>query len=274
VIVGTYKDAGGHVHGFLYNGGSFQPIDVPGATDTAALGINDAGIIVGTYKDSSGAIHGFAADNHGSFVQPIDAPPSGGIPNDAFLWDINNTMQFVGALEPRGSGVLATMVDFAPNLIQNGSFEQGPNPSDYLPLSPGSTAITGWTVIRGAIDYVGSYFVASDGSRCLDLNGNPGVGGVAQTFATVPGQTYQVSFDMAGNSDLSNTLQTMEVSAASQVQDFTFVSGSDKTHLGWQRDTWTFTANASQTTLEFYSLQTANPYYGPMLDNVMVAPIL
>jgi hypothetical protein len=109
-----YKDGSGHVHGFVDTGGSFQLVNVPGATDTAALGINDAGIIVGAYKDGSGAIHGFAADNRGSFVQPIDAPPSGGIPNDAFLWDINNAMQFVGAWEPRGGNFLATMVDFAP----------------------------------------------------------------------------------------------------------------------------------------------------------------
>jgi choice-of-anchor C domain-containing protein len=158
------------------------------------------------------------------------------------------------------------------NLVKNGSFEQGPSPGDYLPLQSGSTAITGWTVTRGAIDYVGSYFVASDGSRCLDLNGNPGIGGIAQTFATIPGQTYQVSFDMAGNTDLSNALQTMEVSAAGQAQDFTFVSGADKTHLGWQRDTWSFVANAPQTTLEFHSLHTADPYYGPTLDNVQVTP--
>ncbi len=38
----------------------FTPLDVPGATDTIAFGINDAGQIVGFFSDATGR-HGFLA---------------------------------------------------------------------------------------------------------------------------------------------------------------------------------------------------------------------
>jgi choice-of-anchor C domain-containing protein len=156
------------------------------------------------------------------------------------------------------------------NLLKNGSFEFGPDPgpSGFLPLTPGSTAISGWEVIRGGIDYVGTDWVASDGDRSLDLNGTPGVGGVAQTLATIPGQSYHVSFDMAGHP--SGLLQTMRVSAAGQSQDFYFQSGTDPNQLGWQTLTWEFTAAETATTLEFFSLQTGYEFGGPALDDVVV----
>jgi uncharacterized membrane protein len=45
-------------HGFLISGGEFTTIDVPGASATAALGINASGEIVGQYSDATGG-HGF-----------------------------------------------------------------------------------------------------------------------------------------------------------------------------------------------------------------------
>jgi hypothetical protein len=50
---------------------TFTPIDVPGATETQALGINDSGNVVGVYHDATGG-HGFLAVG-GSFT-PIDVP--------------------------------------------------------------------------------------------------------------------------------------------------------------------------------------------------------
>lgn len=154
------------------------------------------------------------------------------------------------------------------NVLQNGSFEDGPDPGAYLPLNPGSKDITGWEVTRGQIDYVGTDWVSSNGNRSVDLNGTPGIGGVAQTFTTTPGHKYHVSFDMAGH--YSGLLQTMRVSAAEQSADFSFQSGTDPQHLGWKGNTWDFTAKDPQTTLEFSSLQTGYTYGGPALDDVMV----
>ena len=70
------------------------------------------------------------------------------------------------------------------NLISNGSFEIAsiPAPTGNVPV--GSTAITDWVVTRDQIDYVGSEWVPSDGTRSIDLDGSPGVGGIAQSFVT------------------------------------------------------------------------------------------
>jgi uncharacterized membrane protein len=46
-------------HGFLWSEGVIQSIDVPGASSTVALGINNRSQIVGKFVDSSGNEHGF-----------------------------------------------------------------------------------------------------------------------------------------------------------------------------------------------------------------------
>ena len=48
----------GSSHGFVFDGTSYVPVDVPGSNDTAATGI-DGGRIVGTYVDAAGLTHGF-----------------------------------------------------------------------------------------------------------------------------------------------------------------------------------------------------------------------
>ncbi len=45
----------------------YTTIDVPGAADTAAVGINDSGVVSGFYEDSSGNDHGFL-DRKGTFT--------------------------------------------------------------------------------------------------------------------------------------------------------------------------------------------------------------
>ena len=58
----------------------------------------------------------------------------------------------------------------APNLLVNGGFEHGPAVGGYLSLDPGSTAIEGWKVTRGQIDYIGDNWRAAEGkcsSTCM-----------------------------------------------------------------------------------------------------------
>src|SRR6476646_8261658 len=52
---------------------SFTQIDVPGASFTQALGINNAGQIVGSFNNSTG-VHGFLTNNTGGSFTPIDVP--------------------------------------------------------------------------------------------------------------------------------------------------------------------------------------------------------
>ncbi|MBN2133815.1 MAG: choice-of-anchor C family protein [Sedimentisphaerales bacterium] len=183
--------------------------------------------------------------------------------------------------------VAAVLVAAAPvqaDLVQNGSFEESTYSSpigSYVTLYEGSTAITGWTVIGAvavasdSVDYIGGYWQASEGNRSLDLNGYYGTGGVEQVISTVAGNTYVVTFDMAGNPDRQG-VKTMEVSAGTQSALFQFdTTGHSKSNMGWETMTWSFIADAPDTTLRFMSTMT-NPNdnaWGPALDNVHVTPI-
>jgi uncharacterized membrane protein len=66
-IVGSFSRGSTGLHGFLDTGGSFTQLDVPGATFTSVLGINDAAQIVGYFGDSTG--------NHGFLATPATAVP-------------------------------------------------------------------------------------------------------------------------------------------------------------------------------------------------------
>src|SRR5690242_13851687 len=97
------------------------------------------------------------------------------------------------------------------NLVINGSFEDGPDPGVFTTLNSGSTAITGWTVTNGSIDYIGTYWQPADGARSIDLDGNSPGTIAQQTLATLSGQTYLVSFALAGNPDGLPTIKTVDV---------------------------------------------------------------
>ena len=157
------------------------------------------------------------------------------------------------------------------NLI-NGSFENGPAPGNFIELPVGSTAIPGWIVTTGAIDYAGTVWVASHGVRSLDLNG-PNAGGIRQSFATLVGTQYPVRFAMAGNPGGGPTVKTLTVSTGAAPAVFTFdITGRTFTNMGWQEKGWVFTAVATTTTLTFTSLTSG--WWGPALDNVRVTAVL
>ncbi len=169
------------------------------------------------------------------------------------------------------------------NLVVNGSFEQGPNPGSYVNLAGGVSSIAGWVVSGEGIDYIGNLWVASDGLRSIDLDGSArsrttppySRGGVAQTFATTPGASYAVSFDLAGNPFGGPPVKPLRVSAAGQSMDFEFaIAGKNARNMGWVRKSWTFTANATATTLEISSL-TVSPQtgWGAVIDNVVVSQL-
>ncbi len=150
----------------------------------------------------------------------------------------------------------------------NGSFELGPAPGSFLSLGTGSTAVLGWTTTAGSIDYIGSYWNPSNGSRSIDMN-NTSPGGIQQTFTTVASHRYKVSFDYAGNPDLGPNLKTFNVTADSYAGGFSFdTTGHSKTNMGWVSTDFTFIADDVAATLSFAS--TTSGACGPTLDNVQV----
>lgn len=161
--------------------------------------------------------------------------------------------------------------------FQNGSFENhaGGERKGFgdVMLSNGDGSITGWVVTGSNIDYLGSYWVAADGTFSLDLNGVD-QGGIAQTFDTVPGQPYLVTFVLAGNPDAGGPVKSIQVQASGgSASTYSFdTTGHSVTSMGWTGQTYTFTATSTSTTLGFSSLETGAG--GPALDNVVVAPLV
>ena len=159
----------------------------------------------------------------------------------------------------------------APELIVNGSFEDGPDTEVYVSLDEKSTSIKGWTVTRGQIDYIAAHWKAADGKRSLDLHGSPGFGCVKQTIKTEQGKTYRVTFMMAGNPGVGTKLMTLAVYANKESKKFEF-DCTDKTieEMGWSKKTWDFKADADETVIEIATAMTEEPFAGPALDNVSV----
>jgi choice-of-anchor C domain-containing protein len=160
----------------------------------------------------------------------------------------------------------------AQSILVNGSFEEGQSPGNYLPLNPGSTAITGWTVTRAQIDYIGGHWQHADGLRSVDLDGTPGNGGISQTFATTPGASYRLQFSMAGNPVSGPLVKRMRVTVGDFSHDYEFdITGHSTGNMGWVSHSDQFTAAGAQATIEFFSL-TGDPgsAYGPTVDNVVV----
>lgn len=163
-------------------------------------------------------------------------------------------------------------------IILNGSFEVGTNPgATYALVHPGDLNITGWTVGGVNVHYIGNYWTASDGNRSIDLNGYAGPGQVAagslsQTFSTVAGQWYHVTFDMAANPDGGSLVKSLMVDADGQSASFS--SSANPKGGQWDSMEWTFLADG-ETTLTFASLMTApgDNGWGPALDNIRVTAV-
>ena len=167
--------------------------------------------------------------------------------------------------------------------ITNGSFETGTSPgSTFTTLYAGdSTTITGWTVNTGSVDYIGGYWNASDGSRSLDMDGLTPAS-ISTTLSTVAGQTYEVLFDIAGNSDGPPLIKSLNVSVDSagsvlqqQQYSYTLAGHPAIPNLVWQQMSYLFQATGTSTVLTFASADPSTelgslPAYGAALDNVRV----
>jgi choice-of-anchor C domain-containing protein len=164
------------------------------------------------------------------------------------------------------------------NLIINGSFEEGPDPdknsNHFLWFNEGATDLKGWTVTRGQLSYVGTYWQHADGKRSLDMHGGPGFGGIKQSFGTRKGQKYRVVFSLAGNPEGTVPLKKLGIKAANQEEQFVFdCTDKNRTDMGWATQAWDFIAKDRKTTLELFTLMTEDGNCGPALDNVSVVEV-
>ncbi len=89
-IVGRYVDSIGTYHGFIYKGGAYTDVMVPGSAETYINGISNNGKVAGYYRDGNTS-HGFIFDGKSNY-QTFDFPV--GIATQAF--DLNNNGTIVG----------------------------------------------------------------------------------------------------------------------------------------------------------------------------------
>lgn len=176
-------------------------------------------------------------------------------------------------------GLLAGVSIAEANLITNGSFEYGsyPGSTPFVTVGPGSNIIDGWSVIGGSIDWINTYWQASDGTKSIDLAGNYQHGLIVGTaFDTVVGQSYRVQFDMAGNPDrpYNKSLVSLSTGDVFTTHSFTFEqAGNTHQDMGWVTQYFDFVATSDSATLFFGDITNEmNPdeAWGAALDNVRV----
>lgn len=108
----------------------------------------------------------------------------------------------------------------------------------------------------------------------IDLNGSA-LGALSESVTTTIGQTYLLTFDLAGNTDGGPTVKNINVSASAGSQNFTFdTTGHSRSSMGWETNTFSFTATSGTTTINFTSLDSGDPaVFGAALDNVRLEAV-
>ena len=105
--MGSFRDSSGVYHGFLKQGETYTAIDVPGATDTFPLGINNSGTVVGQFANLSGMPEGFFRTSDGVFTV-VDFPGALGTE----IGNINDRGDICGYWVDPKTGVWTAFVGF------------------------------------------------------------------------------------------------------------------------------------------------------------------
>ena len=160
--------------------------------------------------------------------------------------------------------VLSPAAQASVELIKNGGFESaGGFSGGFETIGSG---LDGWT-IGGTVDLINTYWTPASGSYSLDLNGG-GAGSISQSFATVVGQTYNVSFSLAGN-PVGGGDKFFYASVNAPIT-YTFdIDGKTTTNMGWVRKSFSFVATSDTSTLSFVG-DPYHSYYGAALDDISV----
>lgn len=167
---------------------------------------------------------------------------------------------------------LAPLANAATNLIVNGGFESSTFNGNFTTFSAGSTGLTGWTITTGSVDLINQYWAPSSGNYSLDLSGNQD-GTISQSFATVIGQKYVVSFDMAGNPDdkAIDPEKYLQVGLSQEPLYTVNTTQTSRNNMGWITKSFVFQAVSAQSTLHFAGGQESA--YGVALDNISVTAV-
>ncbi|MEC9156814.1 MAG: DUF642 domain-containing protein, partial [Planctomycetota bacterium] len=166
------------------------------------------------------------------------------------------------------------------NLVENGSFEQGPALNEcswhWIDVA-GNNAIPGWTVTSQS---VARFRIDQDDTGCLerwrsfsgrhslDLDGE-GPGTIRTSIDTIPGEYYRLTFELTGNCDQAPNERGTAVTIGSTTRTFIHQCEFDGDEP-WSTHAWMFRASDATTDIAFASLSNQGSRNGAVIDLVTV----
>ena len=181
------------------------------------------------------------------------------------------------------AGIAATLIAAGAQALAftNGSFEANPPNSvpGYNELGGGSTAIPGWTTVLSGVEWVDpnaggvpDFGDAEDGRMIVDLaNYVYTGGGLEQTFDTLAGTTYRVSFSGSTIQDYGRD-GTGKIDVTAPGYSHTFGVSNLTATLVWTQFVFDFVATGASSTLRFSNSE--DPYaHFAMIDAVSVTAV-
>ncbi|RYD48505.1 MAG: tandem-95 repeat protein, partial [Verrucomicrobiaceae bacterium] len=192
---------------------------------------------------------------NGGFTYTPNAGYNG---SDSFTYRAND-----GALNSNIGTVSITVTSQALTGLVNGSFEAG---------------LSSW-IEAGGTQYsvnLTSGYTAPDGTNLVEFNAANAVSGgsLSQTFNTVPGTVYTLTFDL-GVIAFNTNQQRMQVSVTGTgtlLNQLTTINGINGGNVKWEGRSYTFTADSTLTTLTFTDVSTVTAAIDILLDNVKATP--
>ncbi len=176
------------------------------------------------------------------------------------------------------------------NLLANGSFEtpEVSDPAKWDIFSAGTSWTTTWVDgailttpqlelhrgVNGWLPFVGEQYAELDsdqGGPSSNVTGEPASVRIAQTVATIPGATYELSYRFSPRPDSVSATENVLKSYIDGVLDTVTGDGSAMTNTEWELHSRTFTADAS-TDIAFEDGGTSNSV-GTFLDDVCLIKI-
>ncbi|RYD24429.1 MAG: DUF642 domain-containing protein [Verrucomicrobiaceae bacterium] len=155
----------------------------------------------------------------------------------------------------------ASLSVFSAGSLVNGSFEAG---------------YTGWTVTGNQAIQTASLYTATDGTQLVAFNRgeSPPNGVLSQSFATTPGQSYVLAFDMGvlAYNNSQQKLQVQVTGATPLVNQTHTTNRLNNQLIRWESKNHPFTADSTSTTLTFKDVSTATNALDLTLDNVRIIP--
>jgi hypothetical protein len=168
----------------------------------------------------------------------------------------------------------------AGNIVVNGGFETPVVTDFYYDTYYAGQSFTGWTVGQGAVAlYTDQYNpgmsdVPYQGNQALQLASTQGGNGsIYQDLVTAPGATYILSFAFASNPFTSESASMNVAWGGATIASLSAAPSHDFTNLGWIVESYTVTASAGITRLEFTNTSSGVGVGLPQIDAVSASPV-